>query len=515
MPPSSSSSVSASASPAHSSSSLLFLGKDRSAIEGMTNNSVMSFVHPEDLRILCRGLDRVCKALYTQFRVRWRVHTSPIVTPQTESNETISACADFSASDEMLVSPKKTIEFQGEIFEEWIDPTGMEYFTACKNVISAKDSSDDEEEQALFAWTEIKGVISQGQPMLVIRPLTAQERIQMQLEEEASSAIESSRSRSYQDNDKENDGDETDEAYESAQEASWKIKSKRMGLEERMTLPKQLNLSALTTLSIEERSNRMPGSFPLTKSTPLHLLNNNNNSYSSSMYTQQQPSSSSFTRCYSSGTHSRTSSGWMTMPAAMAYPATVSPPWTVVMTVALDAWKKWIQTVHAGQAQFKDWCEYVLVLTFDQAIEGVSLGLTLLGVEGSQSSKAISRLSESEEVEEEDEGLGQDLVQHQQQHRRHLRAISSRLEDPSQETQPTMTGMDRVGKILEAYPSVDGVVKQIGGSWLGQMVKFRLEHKLERVAGQVVNWWDRSAPLRAAAAGTAHGNIQVTEIQHQ
>ncbi|KAG0358086.1 hypothetical protein BGX24_006085, partial [Mortierella sp. AD032] len=42
-------------------------------VAAMTNTSVMSYVHPDDTRALCQGLDRACKALYTVFRIRWRL----------------------------------------------------------------------------------------------------------------------------------------------------------------------------------------------------------------------------------------------------------------------------------------------------------------------------------------------------------------------------------------------------------------------------------------------------------
>lgn len=202
------------------------------------------------------------------------------------------------------------------------------------------------------------------------------------------------------------------------------------------------------------------------------------------------------------------------------------------MTVALDAWRDWIQTVHAGQAQFKDWCEYVLVLTLDQVIESVSLGLTLLGVESAQSLTATtsrarlmelseeSSESESESEEVDVETLDQqDLIRQStpQQPRQQQQYL---LESQGQEQgQQNLSGLDRVGKILEGYPSIDGYVKQIGGTWLGMMVKSRLGHKLERVAGQVVTWWDMSSALSSSTCtgadvsnNTNHGNGSIASV---
>ena len=174
------------------------------------------------------------------------------------------------------------------------------------------------------------------------------------------------------------------------------------------------------------------------------------------------------------------------MPSMLAYPTTTPiTPWTAFMTIALDAWKQWNQTVHAGQAQFQDWCEYVLEVTIDQLVEGVSLGITLLGLENSPTSSAEDELEvdlAGQSMEAWTDGHLHFDLEHQQKQQEQQRHDRQRRNKQS--------GIRRVGQVLHNYPSVEGVVLSFGNSWLGRKIKSRLEHRLvDLAAEQAVDWW--------------------------
>ncbi|KAF9300413.1 hypothetical protein BGZ74_007916 [Mortierella antarctica] len=164
---------------------LFMAQQQKTTIETMANNSVMAYAHPSDLRALCRGLDLVCKELYSVFIVRWRIDgrgafEEGVYVPDVEEEtkrEVTETAHGFS----------RAIEYQDEIFEEWEDHTVVpeDCFPFSKKSSSSATAGADE-----FAWTEITGVLSNGTPLLVVRPMTQPEvdeyrRLQAESEEEA------------------------------------------------------------------------------------------------------------------------------------------------------------------------------------------------------------------------------------------------------------------------------------------------------------------------------------------
>ncbi|KAG0330394.1 hypothetical protein BGZ99_004764 [Dissophora globulifera] len=398
----------------------------------------MSYVHPDDIRILCRGLDRV-----------W------------------------------------------ESFEEWVDPTAVpdpiwepQTREEDPNGISSDNSSGDRPLDGVV-WVEVRGSQSSGQPMLAIRPLTTLET-QILLDQGFNSSnliIPSRRSR------QEVDLSVAVERQSNSKE--WRNRTKCMGLEEGMKLPKQLNISALTScpmslsiptrihLNSQEDANRlkMPGSLPSTLST------------TSAINCRQARSSNG--------------DGVMSIPSMLAYPITTPiKPWALFMTIALDAWKQWIQTVHAGQAQFQDWREYVLETMIDQLIEGVCLGLTLLGLEDVPQDIRLEYESMSIATKQQAikmESAGEDDSEHD--HVDQERPVQFQTDCSLQQRKPS--GIRRVAVILHHYPTVEGVVVRFGNSWLGQKIKNRLDNKLDTAAAHIVDWWYGSGNEDSAVA--THG----------
>ncbi|KAF9128866.1 hypothetical protein BGW39_004679, partial [Mortierella sp. 14UC] len=478
-----------------------------------TNTSVMSYVHPDDTRALCQGLDRACKALYTVFRVRWRLAGQ---VHHLESDRCHSPL-DSSASSSEVVSPKEVsvrrIEFQGESFEEYVDPTAVPDATLTSRV------SNDGHTLAKYLWTEITGVLSNSQPLLVVRPLTATELLDQVNEASlAAAAADAANSNMITSSRRSNA-----RGLLVHEKKGWKKKSKRMDLEEGMRLPKQVNLSALTSLSMtaatqhDELGLKMPGSLPL--------------SVQQQQPPQQLVPATTTTRCRNPSGHANP------MPSFLAFPSNATLPWSgMFITIALNAWRQWIQTVHAGQAQFQDWCEYLLETTIDQMIESLSLGLTLLGIEEAprsvgQENDAVVAVGSYHHHQQQLQV--EDGVQHRVKGIQHNDSTtletwaSSTLADSQQHQQQkaarhrqTLSGLNRAGKILEAYPSIEGVVRNIGNSWLGQKIKSRLEQKLDVVADQVVDWWEAGAdvhlaawsPLKRAATPSGGSGAVVSEL---
>ncbi|KAF9949410.1 hypothetical protein BGZ72_008817 [Mortierella alpina] len=167
------------------------------------------------------------------------------------------------------------------------------------------------------------------------------------------------------------------------------------------------------------------------------------------------------------------------MSSVLACPTAASTaPWSLFMSAALEAWKQWIQVVHAGQAQFQDWCEYVLETTIDQLIESVSLGLALLGVENPSADRFL-----------EDQQRSALSLPSSFNKTKRIRS-QSRDREQIYKRQKRMSGLHRAGKLLQGYPSLQGAVRCFGNSWLGLKIRSRLEQKMEIVADQVVDWWE-------------------------
>ncbi|KAF8943012.1 hypothetical protein BGZ47_005906 [Haplosporangium gracile] len=475
---------------------LLLNSQDGRMVTAMTNTSVMSYVHPDDTRAFCQGLDRACKALYTVFRVRWRLEGQEHLL---DSDRQHFPFVGAKPKEESV----RRIEFQGESFEEYVDPTAVPEASLTTRV------SNDGRTLAKYVWAEITGVLSNSQPLLVVRPLTSAELFDQAEEASlaiavaaaaASSSLVTSSRRS------------NTRGQLIQEKKGWKTKSKRMDLEEGMRMPKQLNLSALTSLSMsgsrhDEMGLRMPGSLPLSISA-------------SSQQLLQQPSQQlmAATRCRNPSGHANP------MPSFLAFPSNATLPWSgMFVTIALDAWRQWIQTVHAGQAQFRDWCEYLLEATIDQMIESLSLGLTLLGIE--EAPRSIGNTNSTAAVGSYRQLQVEDGVQDESTLQCKSKCVYQKTLQPAHagtttttyitatttittttttttycqqqqlqkaaRHQQTLSGLNRAGKILQSkYPSIEGIVRNISNSWLGQKIKTRLEQKLDVVADQVVDWWE-------------------------
>ncbi|KAG0202752.1 hypothetical protein BGX33_009489 [Mortierella sp. NVP41] len=464
---------------------LLDSAQDECIIKAMTNTSVMSYVHPDDIRALCQGLDRACKALYTVFRIRWRLGGQDHLLESDRLHHHHQQCPFDSASSTQEGSVR-LIEFQGESFEEYVDPTAVPNSSLTFRV------SNDGHTLAKYAWAEITGVLSNSQPLLVVRPLTAAELSDQSQEAAlatAAAAAAASNSSTIASSRRSNA-----RGLDVQKKKGWKTKSKRMNLEEGMRMPKQLNLSALTSLSRHDETDlRMPVSPPLSMPVSQPL--------------QQQPSQQLMTptRCRNPSGHANP------MPSFLAFPSNATLPWSgMFLTIALDAWKQWIQTVYAGQAQFQDWCEYLLETTIDQMIESVALGLTLLGFE---EAPVLDQYRIEEGGDPTDSTIAASALQRKNKQIRYTdrdvtietwadshpvtstattttTSVHYQQQQKAIKHQQTLSGLNRAGKILHSYPSIEGVVRNIGKTWLGRKIKSRLERKLDVVADQVVDWWE-------------------------
>ncbi|KAG0212578.1 hypothetical protein BGX28_006014 [Mortierella sp. GBA30] len=510
---------------------LLFLAHDQAAIEAMASNAVMIYVHPQELTALCRGLDQVCKTLYTVFRARWRVDALPLQgllsttevdCPQDQDdgahdNEDDDACSEAKSEGGTI------IEFQGEKFEEWVDPTA-----AAATVVSSVGqnplglSEDDRVVEIKYAWTEITGVLSNGNPVLVVRPLTMPE-----VEEQESLLASSSSSSSsvnvlpstskicqgplLYDSDPvpafvNAEGDFEDrylaremdldslcsertilQEEEGDSRANWKTQTncirRRMDLEEGLSLCKNNS-----------------GTRHISKLSDLGSLTSNGNTSVSK--------SRSVSRSKNLGRHSGRGRPLVIsfLPTAAASDLVLCS-WPVLTSIALDAWRQWVEVIYLTKEQFQAWSEYLLDLALGQMIETVSLGLTVLGCDprpvlpSTPSSLPSSSLSMCCSLHE----LTEDMNEPDHQKRLCQTVVTTRtIHQETSVHQVKLSGLDRAGKVLEAnYPGLECVVRQIGKSWLGHriMATVQLEQKLDIVADQVVDWWesgDRVATLASS-----------------
>ncbi|KAG0031455.1 hypothetical protein BGZ81_001233 [Podila clonocystis] len=447
------------------------------SIHALSNTSAMSYAHPDDLRLFCQGLDRTCKSLYHVFRVRWRKSgLGPVLKglkDEDEENVDVDEDEDKDNSNMgglALGGSSRTIEFQGELFEEWVDSTAM-------SLVTSESSPRDADN---YLWTEITGVLSNTQPLLVVRPLTLaevheQEKLQGQLKmihiSNQQARVEKKREMLHR---------------------QWKNKSKNMGLEE-ARVPKKSSLFALTSLSKASSSSSTLSlsSFSSTCSSMSSISSTSDMEIARSGSHFRMPGSlPPTTRCRASATANEL----MGMPSVLAFP-TASAPWSVLTGIAVDAWNQWIMVVHAGQAQFQDWCIYILELTVEQLIESLSLGMTLIG--GRTYRHQQEPLTEYEHEQ---------LSSHRQSS-----SLPERLQVQEVREEPHLSGLQRAGKVLEEYPSVSGVVHIFGNSWLGQKLRGKLEHKLNKVANQVVDWWEKKPSLPCSSdASSASSDLNMT-----
>ncbi|KAF9576293.1 hypothetical protein EC968_009267 [Mortierella alpina] len=509
----------------------------RISVLDLTNTSVTALVHPDDIRTLCRGLDRVCKSIHILLRIRWRIQARSLCDLRCPNN--IASKETTIPATQEQEGRSRWIEFQGEHFEEWVDSTAMpdkapdpimaqgdkdrdkEYDDDDDDDDEMKNKDDIEVEEAeqkdereeskeeIYAWVEVTGTLSNGQPLLAIRPLTAQERSEQQEQTcmSARSIMSSQQSLRTEHTYGQttggifNDNNNMDIHLEQ-ESTEWKGKSKRMDLEEGMRIPRQLDVSsaltALTRISSQESAGglRMPGSFPfhMTQTPQQKLLQQQLQQLQQKRHQQvhqlQQPHPiSSDPRGLFHGGHSRSSSGLVSpMSSVLACPtATSTAPWSLFMSAALEAWRQWIQVVHAGQAQFQDWCEYVIETTIDQLIESVSMGLALLGVENQSTDRYLE--------EQQSRALSSSLSSSSSSSlssNHKTKRIRSQSQDREQihKRQKKMSGLHRAGQLLQGYPSLEGAVRIFGNSWLGLKIRSRLEQKMEIVADQVADWWE-------------------------
>ncbi|KAK3811766.1 MAG: hypothetical protein J3Q66DRAFT_348392, partial [Benniella sp.] len=185
------------------------------------NTAVMSYAHPDDIQTLCRGLDRICKSRPATFRIRWRV--------QRQKHESSDPCTETSNMEKRgrswtttPTAPSRIIEFKGESFEEWFDPTAVSNPASLANAQAQCPQNDDEN----YFWAEVRGIQSRGQPLLVVRPLTAQE-LQRQREHRPRSTSHLTPARRTR-------PEEEQDSLPKAKE--WKKVSKKMGMEEGIKL---------------------------------------------------------------------------------------------------------------------------------------------------------------------------------------------------------------------------------------------------------------------------------------
>ncbi|KAF9346824.1 hypothetical protein BGX26_001668 [Mortierella sp. AD094] len=467
----------------------LFLAQDRASIEAMTNGSIMAQVHPHDLAMLCKGLDQVCKALYTSFRARWRVHPAEMQSMEYEGEveeEEAAVAAEEEEEEEeeeeaeeevtkktsdlvaMVERTSRIIEFQGEVFEEWVDSS------AAVNNQTASPVGTHEE----YVWAEVTGVLSNGSPILVVRPLTMSEAV----EQEASNAVAAvSRNHDiyYDHYDPFVDAhSEDDEGY----------------LEMEMDLDTTMNYLQDPIALVEWRTQKDQGWKRMDLGEGLYLSQCTVQGLSDLKESSSSDASSArLSKCH----HHRHNGQHHSSPRPLLFifsPMAALASWPALSSVVLDARKQWIHTIHLTQDQFRAWCEYLLDAALDQTIKSVSLGMTLLGyVQRYPTSPPPPYpylFSESMESNQE-----------QQHQKLQKRTVLDKNQGPVEPCPPKLSGLDRAGKVLEANcPALDGVVRQIGKSWIGQriMEKSRLDQKLDVVADQVVDWWESKDSMAEA-----------------
>ncbi|KAF9898574.1 hypothetical protein BX616_003857, partial [Lobosporangium transversale] len=450
-----------------------------SALKAPTNTSILSCVHPDDLRALCQGLDRLCKSssssslgtapFTTTFRVRWRAsdsYSNSIKASVGEKQAVVSRGGrqeiEEGKKDESVLLPlsgqdkngfSRVIEFQGELYQEWVDPTTSAPDPARATKIWVRQPNKDEFD---YIWVEIQGTHSKGQPMLVVRPLMMGEIQEMRMSAlsmmstygtinqkpyvSSSSTLLSKSATSSSPPSSSSTNSTTYKAIEKDSKEWRKNQFKRLGQEETLRLPKQLNATSLTNLkmtttaigssstssavtSTSKQNNtrklgHKPGSLSFSKlpsSTAFTTLLTTSPcqqhpSYSNSYFHEPDPSSSNNNTAINkidknNNINAIDECGGEVMAAnvstMLAYSSGSSTPWSIFMSIALDAWKQWIQTVDAGQSHFQAWWEYIVDLTIDQLIDGVSFGLVLLGVDGEQ------QLQPQQFYEEQDRQLHQ------------------------------------------------------------------------------------------------------------
>ncbi|CAO3564210.1 unnamed protein product [Mortierella alpina] len=509
----------------------VFLAHDRVAIEAMASEAVMAYVHPQELSALCKGLDQVCKALCTVFRARWRADAPSSESMPSLEDDDCSRASENSLDLRQDNRQCKTIEFQGERFEEWVDPSAAAAM-ACVQGSSVKEEEDDDKEASCrYAWTEVTGVLSNGNVVLVVRPLTMPE-VEEQEWLMASSPLvntsaryltsssqgsSSSSSSSFapipsfvnytDDDDADEDEDEDEDGYlememelgslcseqtlvqdDGESKVDWRALTD--GVRRRMDLEEGLSLSKSSGAVVSKLSDLSS----LTSSSSISSVSARSK-LDIRVKAQQPP-------CHS---NKRTLLITFSPTAAASSLVLVSLP--VLSSIALDAWRQWVHMIHLTREQFQAWSEYLLDLALGKTIETVSFGMTILGCAPRPYLSAPALMDYGNyycSPAESGSGVQQALAQELCQRTTVMTIQKSHPSPQEDEAVHRMSGLNRAGKVLEAhYPGLEGAVRHIGQSWLGHriMATVHLE-KLDVVADQVVDWWESDDRVAALVASS-------------
>ncbi|KAG0321977.1 hypothetical protein BG000_003049, partial [Podila horticola] len=515
---------------------LFMAQQQKTTIETMANNSVMAYAHPSDLRALCRGLDLVCKELYSVFIVRWRIDgrgafEEGVYVPDVEEEtkrEVTETAHGFS----------RAIEYQDEIFEEWEDHTVIpeDCFPFSQKSSSSATATADE-----FAWTEITGVLSNGTPLLVVRPMTQPEvdeyrRLQAESEEEArvSSGVVSSVHT-------EMDGRASPVEFErvscrpryigeSEDESDWYDLKEVSSADETVMVPSSASsttsLSSPSTLSstspnpdsalwkLQSRKKEMDvegsrhhgaprvcSDMSIVPLSPTYATCSSHNSSlvlasRTSAYAQCCPNPMMHGRMSSVSSTSSVSRQRILRPAVERQNSSSIPrPMRQLPTFSLTI----------GLPFLCAWCEYVLEMMTAQVAHGVSRGLTMLGWQDGPLDICCptttlfgeydSYYRQMEETEEKEPST----------------KVTTTEVPPPQVSSPSSlskSGLHRAGKVLiTEYPTLitplNNKLQTLGGSWLGQKVLTRsrggaLEQTLDSMADQVLDWYESETPVTSA-----------------
>ncbi|KAF9360636.1 hypothetical protein BGX34_007658 [Mortierella sp. NVP85] len=424
------------------SNQTLFLAQDKAAIETMASNSLMAYVHPQDLPLLCKGLDDVCKGRYTIFRARWRIEGLQDYDDEDSDDDGIPglhrrrrSVTDFAAD-----FVPNTIKYEGELYEEWVDPSANESLAE-----SAVGKAED------FAWTEVTGVLAQGYPVLVVRPMTMPEVEEM----EASGATAAAKAHT---DTSVAEKEEDDEGYlEMEHDCELDETSSDCDIE---SVDLKSHLSEALSQSLAD--------LPSAPSPTLIV---------------RRRTSQCQCQCQCKQHESINQSG-LSLKA-----------WPPLSAVALDAWNQWIDTLNLTKDQFATWREHLLDSFLNQTVSTVSKGMTILGCDGLEIAQPFPYYSPEL------------MIEFKQQEQKKIQAFKEQQAKASAgkvTPRPNLSGLNRAGKVLEAQcPALDGVVRRVGTSWIGQRIfeTGRLDKKLDMVAGHAMDLWeseDRVATLTNA-----------------
>ncbi|KAF9580321.1 hypothetical protein BGW38_003074 [Lunasporangiospora selenospora] len=571
-------------------------------VEATVNTSVMSHVHPDDLRVLCRGMNAVCKEQSALFCVRWRKR----VPSKSSKNKNALAMKNeehlerdlaSTTAVEMVEPPLKTIEFKGGLYEEWVDPTAQgngavgsisaipDMIRHCtlstsrrqqrraSAVFLAPEHEVDAQEER-YTWTEeLEEACPEGradQMTACLMDQSARRRYNPRLENYrvaqcAQDSVEKKATVTCSESAAQETSQETQQSLkvppprQQTPGQQLKTRSKRMGAEEglRMT-PKWSNVSALTSLTstsstgkttttggrshagrkkVEGGAKKSRVTHPTTDPcgnngmavatmttatmTAATIRDPNARSLGELVRTSFMPTVLSFsslslplsqsnpastdTGASSSSNMSISSTSTTSLTIEQSTSLAMSTaqrhqhphyqhhgPLTVFMTIALDAWKQWIQTVHAAAVTLPS-----AIVEHTMLIEELSgLDETCLGPQEAHGD--INLHSMDVDVPETSDTADTDtdtLSGQSNSPRMDLIEISGTESSALAKQKNTLTGLHRAHKLLEQrYPSLERhLVRRFlfaRDGWLGQRIRGRLEQRLDLVADQVVDWWE-------------------------